>query len=202
MKFTDLYESKKDGQVVKNPLTPRNPVARAAQTVAKGSGAHKNKAKAGLRDQKHKKATVEETQLSDLSRKLSKTVTHKLVENEERDPKTIAKEIKELEKVSSHMAAAVNRVREITKEIKYDDVALDIIVRVQGVIDDSMGISEHDFEILQNDVHQAINNLESAVYKLDEVFVDKHKQLEWKIDDLQSELDEIEYQAQNRDATI
>jgi hypothetical protein len=50
-----LNEHKKGRRAVKHNLKPRNPVAHAAQTVAKGSGAHKDKKKADKQgDVKHK----------------------------------------------------------------------------------------------------------------------------------------------------
>jgi hypothetical protein len=54
----DLDESKMDNQ----KITKRNPVAHAAQTVAKGSGAHKNKKRQMElpRKEKHKKTPMSE----------------------------------------------------------------------------------------------------------------------------------------------
>jgi hypothetical protein len=50
-----LDERKKDRRAIKHSIKPRNPVAHAAQTVAKGSGPHKDKKKAAKQgDVKHK----------------------------------------------------------------------------------------------------------------------------------------------------
>lgn len=54
-----LSEHKKGRKAVKHNLKPRNPVAHAAQTVAKGSGPHKDKKKAEKQgDVKHKQKTM------------------------------------------------------------------------------------------------------------------------------------------------
>jgi len=57
MKATEfIVEHKKGRKAVKHNTKPRNPVAHAAQTVAKGSGAHKDKKKAEKQGNvKHKK---------------------------------------------------------------------------------------------------------------------------------------------------
>ncbi len=54
-----ITEGKKDRRDVKRTIKPRNPVAHAAQTVAKGSGTHKDKKRAEKQgDTKHKKQAV------------------------------------------------------------------------------------------------------------------------------------------------
>jgi len=54
-----LVEGKKDRRDVKRTVKPRNPVAHAAQTVAKGSGAHKDKKRAAKQGEtRHKNAAV------------------------------------------------------------------------------------------------------------------------------------------------
>jgi hypothetical protein len=59
MKLTEIItEGKKDRRDVKRAAKPRNPVAHAAQKVAKGSGAHKDKKNTIPRKQKHKTAPV------------------------------------------------------------------------------------------------------------------------------------------------
>jgi hypothetical protein len=62
MKISDIItEHKKGRKAVKHNAKPRNPVAHAAQKVAKGSGPHKDKKKAAKQgDVKHKTATIEE----------------------------------------------------------------------------------------------------------------------------------------------
>ena len=59
MKISEiLTEGKKDRRDVKRTVKPRNPVAHAAQKVAKGSGTHKDKKNTIPRKQKHKTAPV------------------------------------------------------------------------------------------------------------------------------------------------
>ena len=53
-----ITEGKKDRRDVKRTVKPRNPVAHAAQKVAKGSGAHKDKKNTIPRKQKHKTADI------------------------------------------------------------------------------------------------------------------------------------------------
>lgn len=55
-----IIEHKKGRKAVKHSIKPRNPVAHAAQTVAKGSGPHKDKKKAAKQgDVKHKSREIE-----------------------------------------------------------------------------------------------------------------------------------------------
>jgi hypothetical protein len=54
-----MDEHKKDRRAIKHSIKPRNPVAHAAQTVAKGSGPHKDKKKAAKQgDVKHKNQSI------------------------------------------------------------------------------------------------------------------------------------------------
>ena len=87
---------------------------------------------------------------------------------------------------------AMGSVRKATKGGKYlgSDV-IDIMVQVQGFAE-KLGIDPDELEYAENQVREAMNNLESAIYGLEEPFEDAIRALQNKIDDSE-ELDEVKY---------
>ena len=85
---------------------------------------------------------------------------------------------------------AMGSVRKATKGGKYlgSDV-IDIMVQVQGFAE-KLGIDPDELEYAENQVREAMNNLESAIYGLEEPFEDAIRALQNKIDDSE-ELDEM-----------
>ncbi len=85
---------------------------------------------------------------------------------------------------------AMGSVRKATKGGKYlgSDV-VDILVQVQQLAE-KFGIPQDELDYFENQVRQAQNNLESAIYGLEEPFEDVIRTLQNKIDDSE-ELDEM-----------
>ena len=75
---------------------------------------------------------------------------------------------------------AVKEARNITKQIKYADMHMDIISKL------SLLAEKYDVEIDEYDIRQvykAKNNLESAIFELDQAFEQKLREVKNKIDD-------------------
>ena len=66
---------------------------------------------------------------------------------------------------------ALERARRITKGIKYDDAAIEIITEIRALAEE-VGIDEKELEYHVNKIYEAKNDLESAVYNLEEPFED------------------------------
>ena len=91
---------------------------------------------------------------------------------------------------------AMGSVRKATKGGKYlgSDV-IDIMVEIQGFAE-KLGIDPDELEYAENQVREAMNNLESAIYGLEEPFEDAIRSLQNKIDDARmdaEEIDEVKY---------
>lgn len=67
---------------------------------------------------------------------------------------------------------ALSKAREITKAIKYDDAANNIIVEIQQLAEKTKGLDLQTLKWSINDVRDAVAALESAVYKLEEAWED------------------------------
>ena len=78
---------------------------------------------------------------------------------------------------------SIGSIRKATKGGKYlgSDV-IDIMVQVQGFAE-KLGIDPDELEYAENQVREAMNNLESAIYGLEEPFEDAIRSLQNKIDD-------------------
>ena len=94
---------------------------------------------------------------------------------------------------------ALSQARASTKNIKYDDSALNIMVEL-GTIVDELGVEEvkKELEYLEDAVREANNNLESAVYGLEEPFQDLIRTLRNKIDDEEMDRQDQEWEDQKR----
>ena len=84
---------------------------------------------------------------------------------------------------------SIGSIRKATKGGKYlgSDV-IDIMVQVQGFAE-KLGIDPDELDYAENQVREAMNNLESAIYGLEEPFEDAIRSLQNKIDD--SQVDEM-----------
>ena len=82
----------------------------------------------------------------------------------------------------AQLEMALRQAREITKGIKYDETVNGIIVEIQQLAA-KYGIDPKSIKYAVSDVLEARNNLESAVYGLDEVFKDAYQEAKWKHDD-------------------
>lgn len=114
-------------------------------------------------------------------------------QQEVRDERVIQQEIKVQTKILEKVQYAYNKAKEITKEIKYDDTASSIISRIRQLAQTDIGIEENDLHFAEEDVFNAIRALEAAVYSLDEVFKDAVRNAQNRVDDLEGEIDEINW---------
>jgi hypothetical protein len=87
---------------------------------------------------------------------------------------------------------ALHQVRNITRGIKYDDTASNIISEVKQLADKTSGINMRMLEMAENDVFEAMRALESAVYALDEIFEDAARQAEYDEEDNEEDDDDEE----------
>jgi hypothetical protein len=111
-----------------------------------------------------------------------------------RDERTIQQEIKLLTKELTKAEYALSKAKQVTREIKYDDTASSIITRIRALAQSGIALDEADLKYAEDDVFNAIRALESAVYGLDVIFEDAVRNTQNKIDDLESEIDEIQWQ--------
>jgi hypothetical protein len=84
-------------------------------------------------------------------------------------------------------------IQDITKNIKYlqqDELVMEIYSKMQSMAE-AIGLSEKELDYVEDDVREAFNNLESAVYKMEEPFEDYVRDLQYKVEEL--ELDEGMY---------
>ena len=91
-------------------------------------------------------------------------------------------------------------IQDITKNIKYlqqDELVMEIYSKMQSMAQ-AIGLSEKELDYVEDDVREAFNNLESAVYKMEEPFEDYVRDLQYKVEEL--ELDEGMYDQEAFDA--
>jgi hypothetical protein len=82
----------------------------------------------------------------------------------------------------AQLEMAYRQAKEITKDIKYDDTVMGITSRIQE-LGQKYNIDPRSIKYAISDVQEAKNNLESAVYSLDEVFKDAYEDLKWRLED-------------------
>ena len=92
------------------------------------------------------------------------------------------------------LEAAVRKVNDETKVIKYDNVPSDIYIKVQTIAEDQgMDVSDSsDLEWKIKEVREAVNTLESAIYNLVEPFEDELRTAECDYDELEMDLEELQ----------
>ena len=82
-------------------------------------------------------------------------------------------------------------VTDITNNIKYlsqDELVMEIYSKIRDIAE-AIGLPEKILEDAEDDVREAFNNLESAVYKMEEPFEDFVRDLQYKVEELE-EIDE------------
>ncbi len=82
-------------------------------------------------------------------------------------------------------------VQNITNNIKYlsqDELVMEIYSKIRDIAE-AIGLPEKELEDAEDDVRKAFNNLEQAVYKLEEPFEDFVRDLQYKVEELE-EIDE------------
>jgi exonuclease VII small subunit len=96
---------------------------------------------------------------------------------------------KSLEQRLYNYEAAVNRAREATRVIKNADMHMEIISEILELAKKT-GIEETEFKDQIDDIYEAVSNLQSEVYKLEEPFTDAVRLVQNTLDEL--EIDEWE----------
>ena len=84
-------------------------------------------------------------------------------------------------------------IQDITKNIKYlqqDELVMEIYSKMQSMAQ-AIGLPEKELDYVEKAVREAFNNLESAVYEMEEPFEDYVRDLQYKVEEL--ELDEGMY---------
>jgi DNA repair ATPase RecN len=166
---------------------PRNPVVKNMKNT--GTKVHTDKKKKMKQGNvKHKKAYAEH-----LEKMLVKSLSenYRLSEiSAPNDVKGIKQKIVELSQEKEQLESAVNKAREITKNIKYERASYDIIVQLREVAE-QVKINPREFQYYENAVMQAQSALESAVFELDDVFVDLYKNISNQLEELESQLSDL-----------
>ena len=109
-------------------------------------------------------------------------------------------QIEKWEKISDELSSTVSRVNDETKVIKYNDVPSNIYLKVESIVEELKLSDEQKKELESNleyqvrQVREAVNNLESEIYKLVEPFEELQRDAENKKDDFEYELDDLEYE--------
>ena len=96
--------------------------------------------------------------------------------------------IDKLENKKIKLQDLIGDVFEITRKIKYLDL-MNIDIDVQGIAEDN----NINIKYEMRDVRQALNNLEQAIYNLNQPFEDELKSIDNKIDEinLDNDYDEV-----------
>ena len=97
--------------------------------------------------------------------------------------------LNQLQDLEWQLDSALDSVRDITKQIKYNDVPSEIVSEIENLANE-LDITYYSYQI--NDVWSAIHNLESAIYNLEEIFEDALSDVRYKIEELEEEEEEEE----------
>lgn len=109
-------------------------------------------------------------------------------------------QINKWEKITDELTSTVSRVNDETKVIKYNDVPSNIYLKVESIAEELKLSDEQKKELESNleyqvrQVREAVNNLESEIYKLVEPFEELQRDAENKKDDFEYELDDLEWE--------
>jgi hypothetical protein len=168
---------------------PRNPVVKNMKNT--GTKVHTDKKKAA------KQGTVKHKGRQEYAEHLQRLLLRSLTENYKlseisrpRDTKGIQQRITELSQEKEKLEIIVNKARNITRSVKYEPVALEIIAKLKS-LSEEVSIDPREFQYYENQVLEAQQALQAAVYNLDDVFVDLYKRISDQIEDLQNDLDEL-----------
>lgn len=113
-------------------------------------------------------------------------------------PNEIKAQIAKLQPLADKLEFGPSEAREITKQIKYSDAHMTIISELNSLAD-KLGIPEAELDYYERQVFEAKNKLESACYEMEELFQDKYKEVAYKIEELEMDLEDIEYNAKNKE---
>ena len=112
---------------------------------------------------------------------------------QEQSEEEIKAEIKRLEPIADKFEFAQGEARDITKAIKYENTTMEIMIGLGGLAD-KLGIDERELDYYERRVREAKNQLESAIYEMEELFADKYSDVRNKIDELEMDLEDLEYE--------
>ena len=112
---------------------------------------------------------------------------------QEQSEEEIKAELKRLEPIADMLEFAQSEARDITKAIKYENTTSEIMIGLSGLAE-KLGIDEKELDYYESRVRDAKNQLESAVYEMEEVFADKYRDVRNKIDNLEMDLEDLEYE--------
>ena len=112
---------------------------------------------------------------------------------QEQSEEEMKAELKRLQPIADKLEYGPGEAREITKQIKYADVHMTIISEL-NTLADKLGIEEKELDYYERQIFDAKNKLESACYEMEEIFQDKYKEVAYKIEELEMDLDDLEYE--------
>ena len=112
---------------------------------------------------------------------------------QEQSEEEIKAEIERLEPIADKLEFAQSEARDITKAIKYENTTSEIMIGLSGLAD-KLGIDEKELAYYERRVREAKMQLESAIYEMEELFDDKYRDVRNKIDELEMDLEDIEYE--------
>ena len=108
----------------------------------------------------------------------------------------IIAQIQKLQPIADKLEFGPSEARDITKQIKYADVHMTIISELNSLAD-KLGIDEKELDYYERQIFDAKNKLESACYEMEEIFQDKYKEVAYKIEELEMDLEDIDYEQRN-----
>ena len=113
--------------------------------------------------------------------------------SEDATPEQIQAEIQRLQPIADKLEYGPGQARDITKQIKYADVHMTIISEL-NTLADKLGIDEKELDYYERQVFDAKNKLESACYEMEEIFQEKYKEVAYKIEELEMDLEDMKYE--------
>lgn len=90
----------------------------------------------------------------------------------------------------------ISQVNDETKGIKYNNVPSDIYLKVQSLAEEN-GIDEKELEYKVDEVREAVNALESAIYGLVEPFEDKKREIDYAKDEIEMDISDYQWELKN-----
>ena len=90
----------------------------------------------------------------------------------------------------------ISQVNSESKGIKYNDVPSDIYLKVQSLAEEN-GIDEKELEYKVDEVREAVNALESAIYGLVEPFEDKKREIDYAKDEIECDISDYQWELKN-----
>jgi ATP-dependent protease HslVU (ClpYQ) ATPase subunit len=171
---------------------PRNPVVKNMSKT--GTQVHKDKKRA------EKQGDVKHKGRKDYAEHLKRLLVNQLSENYRlseintpRDAKGIQQKLAELNLEKETLEVAVNKARQITRGIKYEPPAHNIVSELKNLAD-KVNVDPRQFKYLEDEVFEAQRALEAAVYGLDDVFVELYRTISNQIEELENTLDDLSNQ--------